>query len=1066
MEENDDNNHINTNKEKAIDKKFIRQLLYNNIIKSSKKLKTNLSMIPTKFNKKPKNEMSLNNIKKTIKEKIPISSENKIVRKKINKNTKKSKIDIISNNNSNSKANVNKTYQNNLSIQHNNNTITNKKKLIPSKMSKIRIHAKSLSMSNIPLIDNNSYINSTSSHEKSPSELRTPKTISEDSFNIEKQKEKNSKENIKMNIKPEDVFKLLNLNKKNGTKKLLKQQLINNSHNMKSSKNINIKLRINDQNFIGFIPSIQKSIIVKKNQILNSNDKNKSKYEEKTEPIHQLKKNLSHHSIKFYLNKKFENKKGIKKNKNKIPINNKYKKIFQKNDDKDNTKDIIRTENVYKNEIRKSRKIFFKLDKKLSKDYDIDNTSINNKIKLIKYNKNINLSFKKYQNNNINLTLNLDNSNNLTNNSKELLNNNSIIYAPKKIKSRLRLRLKSHEKTSININNNISYDSEKIDNNFKKINDNKEKENYEMISLQDRNNSFCLGEDKLKLKQIFIKNDNKDLNTPRMHLNKENNNHKIRNNIINYFKYNSEQVMNKNDNEYIQNRVTINGERNTINLNTDFNNYNMNNLNNIFNNRISILPQGYNLSIFSLFKNNINQTNLINLYNNNYLNFNTIQGRAPFINNTSFNLCSNNTYQCTNDTKNSTSINIEDLIMLQEKLKCIIISLNKINTMENECFEFLNFYYNSSIYCQLEKSFINPLEANSVRISINFILFSIIICYDYSFEINLMNKTHKTLLNVVKLNYKNLIIIYEHIMSKISIESKNNIWVQKLSNIINSYKKIEYLKINNLSKIGTLNYNTNIIFQNLLLILQNFKTFRNEYILNFFNNIIYKSYTDINLFFREFILRINNLNGSILASVYLKSGKNKNFIPIPNPYIRTKNNKNFSLVLDLDETLVHFKEKLSNEGNGILRIRPGIPEFFEKVGKYYELIIFTTATQDYADILIDAIEADKIYFEHRFYRNHAIIINNDFVKDLTRIGRPLDKIIIIDNMPQNFRLQKENGIMINPFWGEDIYDTALFDLIPILINIAKEGGDVRKGLIKYKDDIFKKVSSTLSKEIL
>ena len=64
-------------------------------------------------------------------------------------------------------------------------------------------------------------------------------------------------------------------------------------------------------------------------------------------------------------------------------------------------------------------------------------------------------------------------------------------------------------------------------------------------------------------------------------------------------------------------------------------------------------------------------------------------------------------------------------------------------------------------------------------------------------------------------------------------------------------------------------------------------------------------------------------------------------------------------------------------------------------------------------------------------------------------------------MPQNFSLQKENGIMIKPFWGEDIYDTALFELIPILINIAKDGGDVRKGLIKYKDDIFKKVSSTI-----
>ena len=33
---------------------------------------------------------------------------------------------------------------------------------------------------------------------------------------------------------------------------------------------------------------------------------------------------------------------------------------------------------------------------------------------------------------------------------------------------------------------------------------------------------------------------------------------------------------------------------------------------------------------------------------------------------------------------------------------------------------------------------------------------------------------------------------------------------------------------------------------------------------------------------------------------------------------------------------------------GVLRARPGINEFLDEVGKYYELIIFTIATQDYA----------------------------------------------------------------------------------------------------------------------
>ena len=59
--------------------------------------------------------------------------------------------------------------------------------------------------------------------------------------------------------------------------------------------------------------------------------------------------------------------------------------------------------------------------------------------------------------------------------------------------------------------------------------------------------------------------------------------------------------------------------------------------------------------------------------------------------------------------------------------------------------------------------------------------------------------------------------------------------------------------------------------------------------------------------------------------------------------------------------------------------------------------------------------------------------------------------------------QKENGINIRSFWGEDIYDTALINLSPILVKIAQEGGDIRVGLEKYRDEILEKVSSNLSK---
>ena len=134
-------------------------------------------------------------------------------------------------------------------------------------------------------------------------------------------------------------------------------------------------------------------------------------------------------------------------------------------------------------------------------------------------------------------------------------------------------------------------------------------------------------------------------------------------------------------------------------------------------------------------------------------------------------------------------------------------------------------------------------------------------------------------------------------------------------------------------------------------------------------------------------------------------------------------------------------------------------DFLIAVREKYEVITFTSATKEYADPIEDAIEQNKKYFDVRLYRHHTIIYENDFVKDIRRIGRPLDKMIIVDNMPQNFRLQKENGILIKAFWGDDAYDNALISLKDILLKIADEFNDLRKGLIKYKDEILNKISS-------
>ena len=70
----------------------------------------------------------------------------------------------------------------------------------------------------------------------------------------------------------------------------------------------------------------------------------------------------------------------------------------------------------------------------------------------------------------------------------------------------------------------------------------------------------------------------------------------------------------------------------------------------------------------------------------------------------------------------------------------------------------------------------------------------------------------------------------------------------------------------------------------------------------------------------------------------------------------------------------------------------------------------------------------------------------------------MKKIIIVDNMEQNFRLNKQNGIKIKPFYG-DKNDKILYELSKILVMIAMKGyDDLTKALQQYANEIKIKIT--------
>ena len=861
-----------------------------------------------------------------------------------------------------------------------------------------------------------------------------------------------------------------------------------------------------------------KNNIIKKSYIRKNNniDNNISFFDNKFEKLNVT-------NINFYKNKNIKNN-----------INKKNHKLFlsidEINDIQKSKKycDIskistIKNPIIYEPKKPSMRKSKNKNDKQLlynRASYDPNNSNFNlmRKKKLLKQS----LTTIDLLNNNEKNSINIKNILEKHTKNYSDINNEEIIEKNKGADGIAPNKLRTIIKNNYIINSDNSYNADRNSMNMKIINSlNRSYENkfYPRISNYIPN---ALNEKDLDWQNLFENKINNNINnnikrTPNKNILKNNShiNHTIRENDrrrLNIFANNINNINNYLDinNPILKyNNRTNKDNNNNMSQRNNINIINSNNDNNYFNReRLTFFPQQRNLSleldnqynkISALNLNNYqNQSNLINLNNNNKLfeNNDIYNLRHSLNNNTNNNYfgINLNLLNYLNQQKMnsfSVSINLEDLILLLEKFNNIILNFNNNRRfVYNECFEFLNYYYNSSVCCQLEKLYIKNLDSNTIRVSINYCLVSIIILYDYSFEINALKNEFMVINNILKLNYMNLMLISEHTLkiitsSKIQLNNNNSLYnnflILKLYNIIDLFRKrggfqndfIEikpYTFMNDIDMSSTekISYNTNLIIQYLRYILKNYRTSKNEILTSFFKKIKEKTYEEINIFFRDKIFRILNKNGSILASVLLNNMKinnmnnniiNKyNFRTLPAPYLRTKNNKNYSLVLDLDETLIHFKPG-NTEEEGVLRIRPGITEFLEEIGKYYELILFTTATQEYADLLIDAIEEDKIYFDHRLYREHAIIVDNDFVKDLTRIGRPLDKIIIVDDMPQNFKLQKENGIIIKPFWGEDNYDMALFNLIPILKNIAKENKDVRIGLVNYKDEIFKNITS-------
>lgn len=148
----------------------------------------------------------------------------------------------------------------------------------------------------------------------------------------------------------------------------------------------------------------------------------------------------------------------------------------------------------------------------------------------------------------------------------------------------------------------------------------------------------------------------------------------------------------------------------------------------------------------------------------------------------------------------------------------------------------------------------------------------------------------------------------------------------------------------------------------------------------------------------------------------------------------------YTLVLDLDETLIHYKDD-----EEYYLVRPGVNRFLQELSACYDIVLFTASVKKYADWIVDHIDPHK-FISHRLYRRHTVFDDSTYIKDLTMLGRDLCKTLIIDNLYESFLRQPDNGILVKSWYG-DMADSELLTLLPFLKGLVEDQvPDVREVL--------------------
>ncbi|RUS34683.1 HAD-like domain-containing protein [Jimgerdemannia flammicorona] len=146
------------------------------------------------------------------------------------------------------------------------------------------------------------------------------------------------------------------------------------------------------------------------------------------------------------------------------------------------------------------------------------------------------------------------------------------------------------------------------------------------------------------------------------------------------------------------------------------------------------------------------------------------------------------------------------------------------------------------------------------------------------------------------------------------------------------------------------------------------------------------------------------------------------------PLLPKKTDDKLTVVLDLDETLLHTYHdsdaKPSQLDYSVAvpvplpipdydaqcvvhgSLRPGVTQFLEWAASMFELVVWTAGTKWYAEAIVNKLDPERRLISHVLSQKHCIeleVISGVacYLKDLELLGRDLRRTVIVDNTPHD-----------------------------------------------------------------